>query len=175
MRHILANIFTYAIAVGLIGGAALFAWMRSEQLEIADENTVLARYDDDQREPFPWLKLGERSYISNCASCHGRDGKGWDEYPGLGHTAELYRAAGRDYLVDVHLYGLTSDRFGAPMPPMGHMQDAELAAAINYTLASFGNERHLGGSVRHVHARDISERRHKELRPKDVNARRPNL
>jgi hypothetical protein len=42
MRHFLAWIATYTIAGLLIGGAALFAWMRSAQLVISDEGTVVA-------------------------------------------------------------------------------------------------------------------------------------
>lgn len=175
MRHLIANIFTYAIALGLIGGAALFAWMRSAQLEIANEETVVARYDVEGAEPFPWPELGQRAYVSNCANCHGEDGEGWDQYPGLGHTAQLYAQAGSGYLIDVHLYGLTSDRYGAPMPPMGHMQDVELAAAINHVLSSFGNERAPSGDVRHLRPRDIEARRGRGLRPADVNAGRPHL
>jgi hypothetical protein len=44
MRHLLGNLATYAIAVFLLAGAAVFATVRSSQVVITDESAVLARY-----------------------------------------------------------------------------------------------------------------------------------
>lgn len=174
MRHLLANLATYAIGAALIVGAALFAWMRSAQLEISDERTILARFDPQPEDRVVWRELGQISYVANCSNCHGRDGEGWDQYPPLGHTAELFKASGgRDYLVDAHLYGLTSDRWRAPMPPMGHIRDAELAAILNYVLHSFGNEMQLQGDPTLYQPHDIEGRRGQRLTPRGVNDKRP--
>ena len=176
MRHFLANIATYSIAVLLVGGAALFAWMRSAQVMLSDERTLLARYEPVQGHEFDWAELGSRSYASNCRNCHGGEGQGWDEYPSLGHTPRLFAApGGRDYLVDVHLYGLTSRRWGAPMPPMGHMHDVELAAVINHVLVSFGNEARLPAAPRLYTPGDIAARRGQRLTPAAVNRARPSI
>lgn len=176
MRHVLANLATYLIAAMLLLGVVAFAWARSAQLEISDEKTIWAQYDSEAENAFPWFKAGAASYLSNCANCHGRDGRGWDQYPALEHTSRLFQAPqGRDYVVDVHLYGLTSSRWRAPMPPMGHMQDPELAAVMNYVLLSFGNEEHLSNAVRFVRPQDIRARRGAKLRPHEVNERRPRV
>jgi hypothetical protein len=80
---------------------------------------------------------------------------------------------GREYLIDVHLYGLTSDRWRAPMPPMGHIQDIELAAVINHVLTNFGNPEYLSSDVQFYLPDEISARRELGLSPWDVNERRP--
>lgn len=170
MRHFLANIITYTIAGLLFVGAAGFAWMRSAQLALTTEATVLAQFEPMPVAEFRWYELGEQSYARNCSNCHRSDGQGWDQYPPLPPAAALFAVpGGRDYLIDLHLYGLTSDRWGAPMPPMRHIRDVELAAVLNYVLTTFGvvDEAEL-----YVPA-DIAARRGQPLSPRDVNRRRP--
>jgi hypothetical protein len=94
MRHFIANVATYTIAVLLVGGAALFAWMRSAQLVITDEATVLARRRPGIRARVRLGAAGRASYERNCRTATA-DGSGWDQYPGLGHTAALFGAPGR--------------------------------------------------------------------------------
>jgi mono/diheme cytochrome c family protein len=170
MRHFLANIMTYAIAVLLIAGSAAFAWMRTAQLALVTEADVIARYEPAPAGEFRWHELGRTAYERNCANCHGSEGGGWDEYPGLEPAAAIAAApGGRDYLVDLHLHGLTSDRWGAPMPRMRHMHDAEIAAVLNYILTRFGNA---GDDALFV-PDEIRDRRRGRLSPADVNRRRP--
>ncbi|CAN5779198.1 hypothetical protein BH23GEM6_BH23GEM6_00100 [soil metagenome] len=173
MRHFLANIATYSIAIFLLAGAAVFAWVRSAQVTITTESAVLAQYRPEQGAPFRWQELGAGSYERNCMNCHLADGAGWDQYPGLGHTARLYTAeGGRDFVIDLHLYGLTSPRWRAPMPSMGHLQDVEMAAVINYVLSSFGNRQQVDDDSL-LRPEDIAARRGLDLSPSDVNRRRP--
>jgi mono/diheme cytochrome c family protein len=172
MRHFLANIMTYAIAAALILGAAAFAWMRNAQLALVTETDVIARFAPAPSGEFRWHELGGISYQRNCANCHGTSGRGWDEYPGLQPAAAILAApGGREYLVDLHLYGLTSDRWGAPMPRMQHLHDVELAAVINYVLTEFGGFAHGELFV----PEDVAERRGRRLSPRDVNRNRPLL
>jgi len=173
MRHFLANVATYTIAIGLVAGAALFAWMRSAQLVISSETAILARY-----EPVPpdadLTELGQIAYKRNCMACHLGEGQGWDQYPGLGHTVDLFQAAGgREYIIDLHLYGLTSPRWRAPMPPMGHMSDVELAAVLNHVLRNYGNEAQLTPETQYYTPDDIASRRGMDRSPREVNATRP--
>lgn len=176
MRHYLANLATLTIAAFLIVGAALFAWMRSAQIVISDEETLLARYEAIGAPETRWVELGEHSYASNCSNCHGRDGRGWDQYPGVGHSARLFAApGGRAYLIDVHLYGLTSERWRAPMPPMRHIRDVELTAVLNYVLTHFGNREQLEADVELYTPLDIARRRGQGATPRDINARRPSI
>jgi mono/diheme cytochrome c family protein len=172
MRHLIANIATYTIAALLLSGAACFAWVRSAQLTVTDETTLMEQHRPSTQRGYEWQRLGERSYLRNCANCHGVDGGGWDQYPGLAHAGALAHAeGGRDYLVDVHLYGLTSERWGAPMPPMGHIADVELAACLNYVLVSFGGYPTHGAPL-YLPA-DVARRRGAGLDPRKVNERRP--
>jgi mono/diheme cytochrome c family protein len=174
MRHFLANILTYAIAALLFVGAAAFAWMRSSQLMLTTEPAVLAQYEP--AEPgFRWQELGRDSYQRNCVNCHRSDGSGWDQYPPLAPIAsEAGTDAGRDYLIDLHLYGLTSPRWGAPMPSMAHIHDVELAAVINYIITAFGPQVDEAGATLLTPA-DIAARRGRDLSPRDVDATRPPL
>ncbi|MBE0599171.1 MAG: cytochrome c [Desulfuromonadales bacterium] len=176
MRHFLANIATYTIAIFLISAAALFGWGRSAQLVISDEPTVLQRFAPAPGHPFEWTALGEKGYRRNCQSCHGPEGRGWDQYPKLDHTASLFLAAGgREYLIDVHLYGLTSARWGAPMPPMAHLHDLELTAVLNHVLTHFGNDQRLDDRTVLYEPEEIGPRRGQELSPWGVEKRRQEI
>ncbi len=174
MRHFLANIAIYTIAVLLILGATVFAWVRSQQVVLTSERTVLARFEPTPEHEFLWPQLGPASYERNCMNCHLESGRGWDQYPGVGHTAALFGGpGGREYLIDIHLYGLTSDRWRVPMPPMRHMADVELAAVLNYLLTSFGNERVLPPDAPLYLPTDIMARRGLRLSSAEVNEYRP--
>lgn len=176
MRHFLANVATYTIAALLLAGAGAFAWMRSSQLLLTDEAAVLERYEPSPAGEFRWQELGRSAYERNCANCHGEDGRGWDQYPGVGHTARLFTAqGGRDHVIDVHLYGLTSPRWRAPMPPMGHLHDAEMAAVINHVLTHYGNRAALSSETRLLRPADVAERRGQARSPSEVERRRPPL
>ena len=172
MRHLLANLFTYVLAGMLLIGSAVFAWIRSSQLVLSDEASVLARFAGTEESAAAWRALGARSYEANCRRCHGAQGRGWDQYPPVTGVA---RAAahpdGRAYLIDLHLFGVASDRWRAPMPPMGHLQDVELAAVLQHLLTHFGNE--LAPDVRPISVGEIAARRAAGPRsPHDVNALR---
>ena len=174
MRHFLGNIAIYLIALFLVGAATLFAWIRSSQIVISNEETVLARFVVDDDQEFKWSQLGERAYLRNCANCHGSDGRGWGQYPALNHTFLLFISPeGQHYVIDLHLYGLTSSRWGVPMPPMGHMQDVELASVINYVLSRFDDEEDMDQNRELLRPADIAARRGQNLSPQEVNTRRP--
>ena len=92
--------------------------------------------------------LGEEVYGVNCASCHQPAGQGIPgAFPPLAeHMPDLYAAeGGRDYLIDVMLYGLqgqiTVD--GAPyngvMPAWPQLSNEQIAAVLNHELTSWGN------------------------------------
>jgi mono/diheme cytochrome c family protein len=161
---------TYVVAVLLFVGAAAFAWMRSSQLRLVDEPSVVARYAPAPDLAFHWQELGSASYAANCANCHGADGTGWDQYPPLQPTGAMLRAPqGRDYLIDLVLHGLASNRWGAPMPRMHHMHDVEIAAVLNYMLVEFGGTPPTS-AIRPEH---VAPRRAQSPHPREVNTRRP--
>lgn len=172
MRHLLANLATYSIALLLLAGAGLFAWVRSSQVAITDERTLFSRYDPTGAREFRWQELGEQAYRANCMNCHGAGGQGWDQYPPLTDVPALLAApGGREYLVDLHLYGLTSHRWRAPMPPMGHMQDVQLAAALNYVVTRFGAGAAVAPEL--FTPEEIARRRGLRRAPSEVERDRP--
>ena len=173
MRHFLANIMTYTLAALLLLGAGVFAWVRSAQVVITDEYTVLQRYDYPDDRAAGIAELGARSYVRNCLSCHAADGRGWDQYPPIIDSGKIARQpGGRDYLIDLHLYGLTSDRWGAPMPPMGHMHDIELAAVLTH-ITRHWDAIQSGAPVPAFEPDEIAARRDQRKTPWQVNDTRP--
>lgn len=173
MRHFLANIVTYSIAIFLLAGATVFAWMRSAQVVVTSESAVLAAYEPRAGAEFQWQELGASSYRRNCMNCHGAEGQGWDQYPGLERFPAIYASSGgSEYTIDLHLYGLASPRWRVPMPPMGHLRDVEMAAVINYTLTAFG-ERPRAQPLQLLRPEDIAPRRGSDLSASEVNRRRP--
>lgn len=138
MRHVLANIVTYAIAILLFLGAALFARMRASQYTLTYQSEVLAVYEPTAAREFEWAELGAETYRRNCSNCHGQDGGGWDEYPPVrGVVDDLREPGGRERLIDLHLDGLSSPDWGAPMPKMRHLHDVEIAAVLNHVITRF--------------------------------------
>lgn len=173
MRHVVGNVATYMIGGLLLSGSVLYAYVRSRQVVISNERTVLAGLGPAPAHGFEWEALGQRSYVRNCQNCHGGEGQGWDQYPGLTRSAELHAApGGREYFLALHLYGLTSPRWRAPMPPMGHLPDVELAAVMNHVLTRFGNR--ASEEQLYVPA-DVAAARGRGLSPWDVERLRPRL
>jgi mono/diheme cytochrome c family protein len=141
MRHLLANILTYTIALLLFVGAVLFARMRSSQYTLTYQSTVLAGYEPAEGEQFRWREIGAQTYRRNCQSCHGRDGSGWDQYPGVRNASTMAQnPAGRAQLIDIHLHGLARQGSPTPMPGMGHLHDVEVAAVLNHIVEVFGSD-----------------------------------
>ncbi len=173
MRQVIANFVTWGIGLLLIVGAAGFAWMRCAQIALTEESQLLIQHQPEPLDGFDWKELGARSYTANCRACHSADGTGWDQYPGLAQTADLFNApGGQAYIINLHLYGLTSPRWRAPMPPMGHLHDIETAAVINHVLTNFGNEGKVADADL-IQPADVSSQRQKQLTPWEVNEQRP--
>ena len=91
---------------------------------------------------------GEGVYNGNCASCHQATGVGVPGAfpPVAGHAPELAVAqGGREYLVDLLLYGLQGEiqvsgqAYNGAMPAWAQFSDDELASTLNYVLSSWGN------------------------------------
>lgn len=171
MRHLIANLAVYIIAIVLIGGAAAFGSIRSRQLVVIDESTLLSRHEPAIAREFDWAELGAYGYERNCANCHAADGNGRDQYPPLHPAAASYRGdAGRAYLIDLHLYGLASDQWRAPMPRMDHVSDAELAAIVNHVVTRFGGADPAADGL--FQPADIAARRGQGVGPDVVHRRR---
>lgn len=102
--------------------------------------------DDRASESLPEpMQKGRAIYLANCAACHGPSGEGV--------TGAFPPLAGSDYLGDNReavirgvLYGqqgrmvVNGETYNGVMPGFGHLADAEIAAAISYVFASWGNK-----------------------------------
>jgi mono/diheme cytochrome c family protein len=171
MRHLVGQVVTYTLGAILVVGAALFAKLRSAQTVITTEAALLRPLEPAPGQRFEWEALGATSYAANCRNCHGASGAGWDQYPGLQAVSKLVAAPdGRAYFVGLHLFGVASDRWRAPMPPMGHMQDVELAAVMNHVLTNFGNALPKESLFR---PEEVREQRASPRTPREVDALRP--
>ena len=80
------------------------------------------------------------AYLSYCASCHQKDGKGISgAIPGLADNGSV-TAKGPENVIRVVLGGLEAAHGLAPMPALGQtMTDQEVADAVNYVRSSWGN------------------------------------
>jgi mono/diheme cytochrome c family protein len=127
-----------------------------------------------------WLAFGEQTYRVNCQNCHTVDGSGRGMYPPVQQmAAHLEAPGGRGYLIDLNLYGLFTGTYGAPMPSMPELSDAEIAAVTNYLLTQFAADGrqpdpstlYLPGEVAERRGRKLSERQVAGLRPPIASAR----
>ena len=178
MRHVLANIVIYVLIAGLALGAVLFAWARSEQLVIARERDVEPRAPREitRVADFAWVDFGRDVYRANCQNCHAADGSGRGMYPPIQRmSAHLGAGGGRDYLVNLVLYGLYTGTYGAPMPPMPELSDAEVAAVNNYLLTQFAAAGSAPDTGRLYLPREVGAARGRGLSEWDVAATRPEV
>ena len=91
------------------------------------------------------IAKGEAVYLANCAACHQPDGKGLTgAFPPLAQSDFLQRD--RKEVLSAALFGLSGPvtvngvEYNGVMPSVGHLRDEELAAALTYVFASWGND-----------------------------------
>ena len=95
------------------------------------------------------LERGEAVYLQNCAACHQANGEGLaGAFPPLAQSD--YLLGDREQVLTAALFGLSGPitvngvDYNGVMPSMGYLTDQELADAITYVFASWGNS---GSSV----------------------------
>ncbi|MBC6992834.1 cytochrome c [Neolewinella lacunae] len=176
MRHLLANLFTFALIATLVVGAVLVAWARSEQLVLSQRSAVEPRVfaGDGPPEVDDWFAFGRRTYRANCQNCHTVDGSGRGMYPPIqGLTPLLDAPGGRDYLVHTLIYGVYSGAYGAPMPPMPELSDTEIAAVLNYVLVQFAAPDQAPGSDGWYRPQEVAALRGRDYDEWAIGAGRP--
>jgi mono/diheme cytochrome c family protein len=123
---------------------------------------------------------GASVFAANCAVCHQSNGKGVPEtYPSLAGTVGNYvhTQAGRAYLVQVVSFGMTgtivSDgaEYNGLMQPWTQLSDADIAAVLNYVLASF-NAKILPADFKPYTAAEVKHLRATRLSFEQVHAER---
>lgn len=126
---------------------------------------------------------GEAVYAANCQACHQANGEGLTgAFPPLTeHTATLYNnEGGRDYLANLLVYGLQGQitaldsSYNGVMPAWAQLSDDDLAATLNYTLTSWGNDG-LTTDFSDYTAEDIAAVRGQELSAQDIHDLRQSL
>jgi nitrite reductase (NO-forming)/hydroxylamine reductase len=88
---------------------------------------------------------GKKVYEGNCAACHQPDGTGLKgAFPPL--AGSDYLEGDRKQVMTAALFGLSGpitvndEQYNGVMPSMGHLSDADLAAALTYVWSSWGND-----------------------------------
>lgn len=125
------------------------------------------------------LPDGEPLYVSTCSACHQATGMGIPmAFPPLaGHAPELY-AADRDYPIEAVAFGLQGSinihdtTYNGVMPSHLHLQDADIAAILNYVMTAWGNEADLPGDFEPYTAADVEAVRGTMLMATEVHANR---
>jgi nitrite reductase (NO-forming)/hydroxylamine reductase len=90
------------------------------------------------------MAKGEGVYNANCAACHQTNGQGLaGAFPPL--AGSDYLQGKRKDVIGAALFGLSGPitvngvDYNGIMPSLGHLSDADLAAAITYVFGSWGN------------------------------------
>ncbi len=131
---------------------------------------------------FQWQTIGAQTYANSCGICHQPNGQGVPEaFPPLAHHAPeiLAQPGGRDYLVRLVLYGLqgqitvSGKPFNGMMPAWGEaLSDEQLAAALDYVLHSWDNDKALPAGFLPFVPADIASARATKLTAAQVYALR---
>ena len=149
-------------------GLLLFHWSENR-----------AGYD---RESWSGFDLGESLYEQNCMACHGAEGLGrTGHFPPLaGHIPELLaREGGRDYLIDVLLYGVAGETeiqgvsYDGFMPGFERLSDEEIAAMLEFLSHAWNNSRDLPANYQPWDADEVGERREPARSPREVGRSQP--
>lgn len=168
MRHIYVNRASYIIAALLLTGVLLIAWVRSQGVILnVLEN---ARTNLETTESYAWQGFGRNVFIGECSACHTR----------LEGVSNLFQAeGGRTYLVNLMLYGLEGEVMingelrTLRHPPFAHLNDESLAAVLNYTLVSWGNDRALPNTIDFYDVDEVANSRARDFSPQEVTELRP--
>src|SRR3954468_545203 len=144
--------------------------------------SVLPQTEAQTAQPeFKWQELGARVFDANCGTCHQQNGLGVPgAFPPLaGHVAESFaHREGREYLLRLVLFGLEGtivvkgNAFESAMPPWDQLGDSEIAAALDYVLTAWGNDRLLAGPFTPILPSDVAAARAQPMTAGDVLALR---
>ncbi len=79
---------------------------------------------------------GQQIFATNCAGCHGGDGKGSDKAPGIATMQSVISLSNADLMKIVH------DGTAAGMPPFAQLGDPGITAVVTYlrTLQGVGSD-----------------------------------
>ena len=139
------------------------------------------RADAEAQVPaLPLADVGAEVYAASCASCHQPDGTGLaGVFPPLAeHVDELYAEQGREYVVDVLLYGLSGPimvggtSYDGQMPAWAQLTNEQIAGTLNYIMSAWSAEDALPDGFEPYAPEDVAEARGADLSPADVYEQR---
>lgn len=119
---------------------ALILPMQVHANETAVHDAEVAAGSLDER-----LANGKKHYEANCGACHQANGEGLKgAFPPLAKSDFL--KADRKKVLQAAIFGLSGPitvngvEYNGVMPSMGYMKDADIADALTYVFASWGND-----------------------------------
>lgn len=123
---------------------------------------------------------GNAVYGTHCVACHQATGQGIPgAFPPLAdHAVDVYAAGGREYLMDVLLFGLQGSitvngmTYNGLMPAWQQLSDDDIADVINHTLTAWDTP---PDDFVPYQAADIESQRGKGLSATDVHGLRDQL
>jgi len=123
------------------------------------------------------------SVYHRCFACHKSNGEGSSGfYPPLAGHAPKLLSSDRTYMVKVILYGLEGEigvegkTYKLKMRAFGdQLKDDEIAAVMNYVLASWGNDKMLPKGHKEFTAAEVKALRGKKLTAEQVHEERQKL
>ncbi len=94
----------------------------------------------------PANNAGEAAFMRTCAACHQQNGQGIpNTFPPLAGSDYLAKAS-KDTVIGHVLNGLSGEvtvngnTFNGVMPPLGHLNDVEIARVLTYVRSAWGNQ-----------------------------------
>lgn len=174
-------VWAFLGVVGLAG--LLLAWQLHEGN--GDERATAEEERQQELADAPdWYVEGEAVYRDQCAACHAPDGQGSGRnFPPLAdHVVELLEVeGGREYLIDVTLYGIggeirvLGETYRGQMPGFGRLSDDQVADMLNYLAHAWGHDEAVGEDFERYRPDEVGERRDRGLAPRQVRDYRPEL
>lgn len=124
----------------------------------------------------PLADVGSDVYAANCASCHQANGQGLPGvFPPLaGHAQTLVADQGKDYLIDVMLYGLAGPitvdgtKYNGQMPAWSQLSNEQIAGALNYIVSAWDDPESLPEDFEPFAPDEVESARGADLAPADV-------
>ncbi|KIE58525.1 cytochrome C [Methylacidiphilum kamchatkense Kam1] len=161
------------------GKIVLDQWLQNLTTQyVLTEEPPLSR-EKEQKE----FIRGQELFSRSCIGCHQQSGQGLvGSYPPLvGHVPNIVNSKnGKEYLIDVVLYGLEgpiqvgTQQYDGSMPGWGKVfDDQQLVDVLNYVLSAWGNKEKLASDKSFISLDDIKKERKKVLSPSAVLALRP--
>lgn len=130
----------------------------------AAEETAVAAWDE---------AAGANAFNVNCVACHQANGEGIPAaFPPLAsHTVDVYENGGREFLLNVVLYGLqgaievNGTQYNGLMPAWAQLSDDDIANVLNYTLTAWDDA---PAGFQPYQASEVADQRGQDLSAVDV-------